>query len=291
MKHVNAICAYIKTLLNNDSFHALVVDGPPGFGKSTTVNRALNELGIQAIAAGSYATPLHIYNTLCQHPRSLIILDDVAGVFNDPKSMAILKAATWPGSGHGSGSDRSTEKRQVAWGSASDKVMQPSVDFSGKLILLTNVVPTGKETEAFISRCLRYHIRVEPTAVKQLLLAAAGSTEHYSNADLALSVARFIVDETTAVDLARISLRTLAMGYALAETHPIGWRELFVPLLPRTVKREDAISQVLQSGLSPKEQEAHFVEVTGKSRRTYYNYKKRLGMTRAYQVRDNRDRA
>ena len=285
MKHVESICAYIKALLNNNSFHALIIESPPGWGKSTTVNRALAELEIQAVAAGAYATPLHIYNTLCRHPNDLIVLDDCAGIFNDTKSMSILKAATWPGSGSGTGSDRSTERRQVAWGSISEKVEQPSVDFNGKLILLTNVIPAGKETEAFITRCFRYRICVEPGDIRQMLLLAAESSERYPNRELAIEVANFIADDETAVDLTRVNLRTLGMGYVIAETHPEGWRKWLVPLLPRREKQESLISQILKSGLSAREQEERFMATTGKSRRTFYNYKKRFSSTRSDQIK------
>lgn len=284
MKHVATIKAFIKTLMNSESFHALVVQSPPGWGKSTTIDMALAELGVEAVAAGSYATPLHIYNTLCRHPDALIILDDCAGLFSDPKSMAILKSATWQSSGQGA-TTTTQPWRRVSWGSTSEKVEEASVDFSGKLILLTNVVPAGKETEAFLSRCLSYRISIDSDEAKQMLLSAAISAKHFPKPDIAQAVARFLVDDMTRVDVTKINLRTLKMGYDLATTHPEGWRELFIHLLPRTRNDGDLLMEIFQSGLSTKEQEAKFVASTGKSRRTYYNFKKRLGLTRTYQVR------
>jgi len=279
MKHVETIKAFIKTLMNSESFHALVVQSPPGWGKSTTIDVALADLAIDAVVAGSYATPLHIYNTLCRHPDSMIIFDDCAGLFSDQKSMAILKAATWQSSGQGATTRTS---RRVAWGSTSDKAEQASLDFTGKLILLTNVVPAGKETEAFLSRCLSYRINIGDDEVKQMLLSVAASSTHFPKSELALDVARYLVDNSTRADLTKLNLRTLKMGYDLAVTHPDAWRELFVYLLPRKSEPSDLISQLLQSGLPSKEQEAKFVAATGLSRRTFFNQKKRLGMTRSY---------
>lgn len=283
MKHVSTIKAFIKTLMNSESFHALVIQSPPGWGKSTTIDQALTELGMDAIAAGTYATPLHIYNTLCRHSDSLIILDDCAGLFSDPKSMAILKSATWQSSGQGS-TTATQPWRRVSWGSTSEKVEQPSVNFTGKLILVTNVVPAAKETEAFLSRCLSYRINIDGIEAKQMILSAATSTSHFPQQAVAQAVAHFLVDDATLADMTKLNLRTLKMGYDLALTHPDSWRELFVHLLPRQQKPVGLISQILQSGLSAKEQEAKFVSSTGKSRRTYYNLKKRLGLTRQYQT-------
>jgi hypothetical protein len=120
MKHLQSIKAYILTLKNRSNFHALVIQSPPGWGKSTTVDKALTEMRITPVVVGAYATPLHIYNTICQNPNAMIVFDDCAGIFNDPKSMSILKAATWQSTGQISSSDGIS--RRISWGSTSDKV-------------------------------------------------------------------------------------------------------------------------------------------------------------------------
>ena len=235
---------------------------------------------MNSVSAGSYATPLHIYKMLCQNPKGLIVFDDCAGLFGDTRAMAILKAATWQTSGHSQGS------RRVAWGSSSDKVDHPFVDFSGKLILLTNILPAGTETEAFLSRCLSYRIGISESEVKEMLLSASQSAEYFGNTDLALQVAQFLLEMKNRIDLLRVNLRTLKMGYELAATHPDSWRELFQQLLPRVSQFKDQISEILTSGLTTREQEAKFLAATGKSRRSFYNYKKKMGMTRSYRNKD-----
>lgn len=47
---------------------------------------------------------------------------------------------------------------------------------------------------------------------------------------------------------------------------------------------EDRIFQLLNSDLSIREKESRFVSLTGKSRRTFYLYRKRLGLTRSYRL-------
>lgn len=277
MKHVETIKAFIETLKNSENFHALVIHSAPGWGKSTTIDSALNHLGLSAVSAGSYATPLHIYNLLCQNPGSLMVLDDCAGLFSDLKAMSILKAATWQTSGHGSSA------RRISWGSSSEKVDQPFVDFTGKLILLTNVLPVGTETEAFLSRCLSYRIGISENDVKEMLVSASQSKDHFKNGGLALEVAEFLIASGTQIDLMKVNLRTLKLGYDLASTHPASWKELFQHLLPKRLQPKDEISAILSSGLTTKEQEAKFLAATGKSRRSFYNYKKKMGLSRAYQ--------
>ncbi len=283
MKHIETIKAFIKTLMNSDSFHALIVNSLPGWGKSTTIDLALSELGIKAVIVGSYATPLHIYNTFCQNPHSVIVLDDCACLFSDSKTMAILKAATWQSSG--SNPSAGVSIRRIAWGSTSDKVEHPFVDFSGKVIVLTNVVPSGKETEAFLSRCLSYRISLNKENVKEMLLSAANSAGYFPKPVLAQEVVRFLVSQPTTIDLMKMNLRTIKMGYDLAETHPEMWRELLVHLLPRSGEPTSIAEEILKSDIPVKAQVEQFLASTGKSRRSFYNLKKQLGLTRKYQSR------
>lgn len=300
MKHLDTIDALIRTLIKSDRFHALVVESMPGWGKSTSIDRALAKCGIEAITAGAYATPLHIYNTICRYPTSVLIFDDVASIFSDPKTMAILKAATWQqssGKTDAVANEVPCKPRRVSWGSSSDKVERASVDFAGKLILLTNSIPSGKETEAFLSRCLSFRIRMSEEDVKGMLLEAARSDTHFPKTDLASVVAQYLVDNADRFDLMKLSLRTLTLGYDLAETNSESWKELLCDLLPtrrlaptpRPAESYgshdlDKVRQILRTPLSAKEQEARFVSLTGKSRRTFYKYKKQLGLTRSYHL-------
>lgn len=300
MKHLNTIEALIRTLIKSIKFHALVVESMPGWGKSTALDLALSKCGIEAISAGAYATPLHIFNTMSRSPTSVLIFDDVAAIFSDPKTMAILKAATWQQSGGGGGAVANgvaQKPRRVSWGSTSEKVERASIDFSGKIILLTNTIPSGKETEAFLSRCLSFRIRMQQDDIKVMLLDAARSETYFPKTELALEVACFLVDNSHRFDLMKMSLRTLTMGYDLAETNSDSWKELLGDILPSRkaclMTEEAELSQgtdelikvgdILRSNLCAKEQETRFVALTGKSRRTFYNYKKQLGLTRPYQ--------
>jgi hypothetical protein len=50
----------------------------------------------------------------------------------------------------------------------------------------------------------------------------------------------------------------------------------------RTFEDEKIIHEILSSSASVKQQEARFMAVTGKSRRTFYLYKRRFGLSRNY---------
>ena len=94
MKHVEDIRALTEILLSSNNFHSLVIEGAPGWGKSTTVEQILNEKGIAFKALGSYTTPLALFKFLSQNPKALLVIDDCAGIFGDSIAMAILRAVS-----------------------------------------------------------------------------------------------------------------------------------------------------------------------------------------------------
>lgn len=265
MRHVEDICALIRVLQHNNTFHALVVESPPGWAKSSTIERLLKESGTEFFSLGSYSTPLALYNSICKHPNSLLVLDDCAGLFNEPTAMAILKAASWTSTGSGG-------NRRITWSSSSEKVQEPSVDFNGKLILLSNGTPAGKEVQAFLTRTLYLRLAFNEDEVKKMLVEATQSIEHYPNQNQADMVVQFILSNSHKYDLRKLNLRTLKMGYEIARNSPDSWSQLFGRLLP-PMTPQDVLRSLNESTISVEEQCKEFIKATGLSRRTFYYYK------------------
>jgi hypothetical protein len=167
-------------------------------------------------------------------------------------------------------------------------VVECFVDFRGKIILLTNVLPQTKEVQAFLSRCLSYPIVFRDSEIKSMIVEAASSKEHFESVELARQVAELIANQE-GVDFSQVNLRTLRMGYELAKTQPESWKEVLPHLLPRAagaIRREsyredDQINPNLPARLQAEE----FCKRTGKSRRTFYLYKKKQGLTRPYRTK------
>lgn len=269
MKHLNEIKALIKTLMHSTRIHALVVLSAPGWGKSSTIDHVFTELGISYRAAGSFATPLSLYNTLCEHPDMTLVFDDSAGIFGDAVAMAILKAATWPSGG-------SSGQRIVSWSSTGDRASKSSTNFKGKIILLTNTIPSGKSAESFLSRSLFLSLSFQADEVAEMLREASKDKAFYEDTFLSGQVAEFLASEVMRRDPSRISLRTLQMGYELAKANPDDWKMLFGRLLPRTESPKEVVSQLDQGKNKLNEQIIEFMRTTGLSRRTFYNYRNKM---------------
>jgi hypothetical protein len=122
----------------------LVVSGPPGIGKSFTVEQAMEErIGVQASLSGvrhpyefisGYLSPISLYCMLYKlsNENSVLVLDDADSILFDDDSLNLLKAAL------------DTKKtRRIHWGTNSyilEKEGVPSsFEFKGSVIFITNL--------------------------------------------------------------------------------------------------------------------------------------------------------
>ncbi len=266
MKHLDDVTLLTKTLCESNVFHSLVVQSPPGWGKTSTVLRALNDQKIGYESLGSYSTPLALYHALVDLKAKVLLIDDCGGIFTDPIAMSVLKAATWP--------MEAGTAREVAWTSSSERVRTPKFDFDGKIILVTNSFPRNADTLAFISRTLHFEMRMDEEMAVNLLMEAASSPQFFPNQDVAKKVSSFLIASLGGREK-QVSLRTLRLAYELALSCPDRWQDLTLRLLPRRSPTE-AIEKMKESNLPVMEQLRQFVSETGLSRRTFFNYRKKL---------------
>lgn len=266
MDHVSAIRKYIEAIVNAEDMHSLIIEGDPGWGKTTSVEESLKLAKIEACHLGAYSTPLNFYNFLHDNLDRVILMDDCAGVFNDPSSMAILKAVTWPSRGN---------RRLVKWGSTSSKATVEEFEFEGKLIIVCNSFPKTADGEAIRSRGYSRRIDITLSEAKSLLLNASAQKKWFSNTKLATKVAEFLVEQITEESLSQISFRTLKKGYRLAEVHPDSWAELFADTLPKgKLEPIKLVKELSKQKMKVKDQKRIFIEKTGMSIRSFYNYRK-----------------
>jgi DNA polymerase III delta prime subunit len=272
LNHIDAIKSLLLTVRASERMHALIIEGPPGWGKTTAVDEALMAAGIAGVHLGSYSTPLNLFNFLHDNSQATVVIDDCAGLFNDQNSMAILKAATWG----------QAKKRRIRWGSTSGKASAEEFYFEGKLVIVCNTFPTTADAEAVKSRSFPYKISIDPMRAKGLLDKAAANAEMYSNTKRAKAVARFLIGKISTSSIHQISYRTLQMGYELAQHNGDQWRNLLermVTCAPEDPKK--LIRQLSRRGLKVKDQVRVFESSTGMKRRTFFKYRRELGLSKS----------
>lgn len=265
MKHIDDIRALVATLQKSEKFHALVVESPPGWAKSSSIEAILSELTVPFVSLGSYSTPLALFNSLSKAPEGTFVLDDSAGLFSDQAGMAVLKAASWSSAGSGG-------KRVVSWNTTSERALTPCFSFSGKLILLANSIPKGTDSRAFLTRTLYLSIQFDSEQVVEMLREASANPLYFEDQEAASAVASYLAHRAVLDGCNSMNLRTLHLGYELAKTNPAQWRHLLDRLVPSEEPRA-LVSGLSQSSLPVEEQSREFMRATGLSRRTFFKYR------------------
>ena len=109
-----------------------LITGSSGVGKSYIVTKTLQNgglrQGVDYIIIKGNTSPLGLYTVLLNNKNKLIVFDDCDSVFNDAKSLNLLKA----------GLD-SYSKRIISWLSRPSKNHVPSFEFTGKIIFISNL--------------------------------------------------------------------------------------------------------------------------------------------------------
>jgi hypothetical protein len=269
--HVNAISRLIRTISKSSEIHALIVNGPAGWGKTTAVENALKSLNITASFLGAYSTPLNFFNFLHENSKSFVLIDDCAGLFSDSASMAILKAATWPQSG----------RRIIKWGSTSSRATTDEFEFTGKLIIICNTFPSTADAEAVKSRSYDRRIDINIEDAKGLLKEAAKDSKRFKEAKKINAVCEFLCSRLSDQNLNQISYRTLRKGYELAEHNPDDWQEdLGVMIKGASDDPKKFLKKLARQNLKVKDQIREFEKETGMKRRTFFKYRKALNIGR-----------
>lgn len=117
-------------------FRSVIVNGPPGVGKSYSVEKYLQqsaEADTYKVAAG-HMTPLSLYGNLYQYRNvgDVLVLDDIDSVFEKIEGVNLLKAAM-----------DTKPIRRINWESTSTAIVNMGLpshfEFKGSVVLISNI--------------------------------------------------------------------------------------------------------------------------------------------------------
>ena len=125
---------FIK-MVSTGSFRSLIINGPPGIGKSVMTQKFLkkyNKATFRTISG--HMTIMSLYDALYQHRGvgQVLVLDDVDSVFGKVEGLCLLKAAM-----------DTQQTNKVVWHSQTSILnslgIPPEFIFKGGVILITNI--------------------------------------------------------------------------------------------------------------------------------------------------------
>jgi len=279
---------YVKAIAGG--FHdALMINAKHGIGKSYQIQKTLtNELGADGFKTqAGYCPPFQFYKKLWEvesNPeQEVLFLDDIEGLINNKKALAILKQATWS----------ETDSRYVEWNSSSSKLQNDNgenipekFEFTGRIIMCFNDIPDDPIVHSLQDRCFYHELQFTYEQRLKLIRAVAekGVPDHDIPEDARIEIANWIKDVTNSATK-DVNLRTLMRAFKLydyardigAEVGDDYWEELTAELIEKDENLYHARDIILDGQFDTvSDMKSEFKDRTGKSGRTFNRAKKEL---------------
>lgn len=264
------------TMITKKHTNNLIISGVGGIGKSYTTIKTINANLPDPdcyVSLNGYMTPLKFYETLYNNRDKLIVLDDVSKLLTNDINVSTLKGAMW---------DMGTDnKRIVTYNSTSEKLLVPTTfEFTGQIIIILNKIDKAKDvhTKALLSRAVHYNMNFTLTQIKEILTEISDTIDYKTiTTQQKQTVTKYImdnVDETTD----DLNIRSLVKAFDIflfALDEHIDWK----PLVLELFNKDDelvTLKEVLNEYSTRKDQVKAFMELTGKSRSSFFRLLKKL---------------
>jgi hypothetical protein len=228
-----------KAAISGD-IRAMIVSGPPGVGKSFSVEREVEKACLFDQVAGKKlraevvkgsATPIGLYQTLYKYSDAncMVVFDDCDSILVDDVSLNLLKGALDSG-----------KKRKISWLAESSTLRREGIpdsfEFRGSVIFITNLKFDNMKSqklrdhlEALQSRCHYLDLTLDTMRDKILRIKQiAKAGELFEGYDFDECVQDEIVEfmDVNKNKLREMSLRMATKIADLRKSFPLRWKAL-----------------------------------------------------------------
>ena len=206
----------LTSMVVNNITPSLIVTGEGGLGKTFTVTKAIEDMGLSNdnfVFFKGYSTARGLYNTLYDNNGKLIVFDDCDSVLEDKVAINILKSAL-----------DSYDKREISWMAnmrKGDEYPQ-QFEFNGRIIFISNK-SKEKIDGAILSRSLVVDLSMTPAEkIERMRTIVPNILPGFS--DEVKEDALYFLDENK--ESYDINMRTLIMVSKMRYSFPETWSEL-----------------------------------------------------------------
>ncbi len=181
----------IRAVVHHEA-NGIYLHGRPGVSKTYLVCTTLKDLGQRYTYSNGHLTPVGLFCLIEENPQSVIVLDDVSTIFQQPKALQILLAAL--GTPH-DGSRTRTVRYKTA---TTDSI----VFFEGSIIAISNLQLAGHSNQVLDALQDRVHVLAfEPAdqEVEAAIHEIAGTSPRGVNSCQAVEVAGYLLEQCRAL--------------------------------------------------------------------------------------------
>lgn len=273
---MDAVCQMVCAGISNGA----LIWGEGGTGKTFRCIKHCVDANVEWEYLDSFATPASLYAFLYKNKdKDVLLIDDLASFLSDVKILAFLKAALWASVGN---------KRIVNYESTKimkdekGKLIPKKFEMNARIIIITNSLDKkSPHIRAVLSRINEVELDIPRDELLRILEKIAESP--YEDLDLGerMQVFRFLKDNTSN-STEDLNIRTMFKLFQYRRYAKVaGNPNLFDILGLKILKRDETLVVVEallndSSFLTEDDRINKFVELTKKTRATYYRLKKRL---------------
>ena len=143
----------IRSVVHQEA-NGVYLHGRPGSSKTYLIRTTLEGLGQRYAYSNGFVTPVGLFDLIEENPQSVIVLDDVSTIFEQPKALQILLAAL--GTAHHGSRTRTVRYKT----NSMDRVAY----FEGSIIAISNLQLAGHSNQVLDALQDRVHVvGFEPT--------------------------------------------------------------------------------------------------------------------------------
>ena len=251
--------------LKNKTINLLILSGEAGIGKSHTTIEYLKNNKINYKYIHSYVTPLYFYKLLFENRnRDIIVFDDLEGI-NDPKTISMIKSLCW---------SYNKEQKEVSYQSTSDKLKDNNLKESFKtnirVVLIFNNIPN--EFKAIVNRAITLNFDFNFQEKLQIF------EDFKVKANIEQEVLDYVSAKCTNATR-NLSIRSLVILSDL-KRNGFNFKDFAEEILniDENISFMSDLVQKCNSANGFKKEDAikEFIANTGLSRRTFFNYLKKM---------------
>ena len=273
--------ALFDRLLDDDAYmNGILVLGPAGMGKSYHVEAELLKSEKDYGIYNTHSTALGLYHLMYEHSGkdSVIVLDDIEAIAQDPHAISLLKAATF----------NTNQRREITWTSATAYLKKNGLpnrfEFQGKIVIIANNLrKKGDESfRAFLNRLSQCRLEMTPDEKKWVVRTVIMHRDVRGMSEVEKAeMLDFLEDAVTFGSIDAYNIRTAMKASDIWAYYGVDGRIFSKSLIHKMMEvnvplEQFSIVETKGAKLPVEKRIELFTELTGYKRRMYFNIKQRF---------------